>query len=128
MEKKKSIIPGIVFLVLVALLGVGLVSCHISNKKWQNARDDFEERVAQTLDMYGNALQYSMNGSIVIIHINPERWEASSAKEKSKFAEDVCNGIKLDAFSSGIIKYLDVTVSFYLNDERLKTFTIKEKE
>ena len=128
MEKKKSVVPGIIFLVIVAVFGVCLVSCHISNKNWRKARDNFKERSSKTLDMYGDEFRYSVNGSIVTVYINPELWTSYGAKEKSNFAKQICNAIKLDAFSSGIIKYIDVDVAFYLNNERLKTFTIKEKE
>lgn len=126
--KQKQMTLAIVSLLLVGLVVFGLVSCHNSNKKWQLAKADFEQKATQTIRYYGPSIKESyVNSASVGIKVDPERWNNSDSSTQRTFLEEVCKLLEADAETSGILEYLDVHITFRNGDEVINQIVIKGK-
>ena len=129
-EKTKQISAGIVVVVLIGLLAFFAISCHNSNKRWQEAKANFENSVNKTIAMYGPSVDHIyVSGTSVSIYMDVERWDNSSKDIRNGFMKEVTGLIRVDAVQSNILEYTDVKLFFLTSDrEQIAAYTIKNED
>lgn len=129
MTERNKKTGGIVLIIIVLLFAVGFISCTVSNKKWQNTAAAFEQKVPDTLSIYGNSIRrWSIEKQNISIYVDSERWHNSTEANQKAFMDEVVALIQADAASTGITEYTTVWISFHeTNDGLVGQYTLKKE-
>lgn len=125
-KKKASPMPALIIIVIFAVI---FASCSISNNKWRVSKEKFKALSEETLELYGEQISsYYVDGMYVGVYFNTESYDNATDRRRKAVMEEIVKLIRVNAYSSGIYKYGDVTVSFYrTQNDRIKMYTIKKE-
>ena len=119
MKSKKTIIG---FTVLIVLCCVAISSCSTNKTqskeeqaKEEQAIENFKESASKTLNSYDN-IKFDINKNLVSVVIDLNTWNATSETGRTDFMNEIYSLVRIDAITSGILDYHDVSVNFMTSD------------
>ena len=88
---------------------------------------DFEENAKETLVPY-DGIQYSVNKWTVTVVVDLDKWNATSEEDRKAFMNEIYALLYVDAKTSGILAYHEVSITFLTTDNKNMRFYKIEKE